>query len=370
MPMNGASGLVKLSDVAALAGVSLSTVSRVLNRRKYFDRLSQGTVERVQKAAEQLKYRPHHVAQTLATNRSMVIGIYVHVPTSFLEGKHYLIGGSYAGEIIGVAEQFLRPRGYDLLVINLSDSRQTLGRCAEKFHSRQVDGILLMQNPQPEELCYLSEQNVPAVAIDYSGPEVPVSYVRMDNTGGIGAAVDHLVSLGHRNIGFLGSCHPESFSDWEERHQAYLARMAHHQLPVKYDLHWPNTMRIERTLDFQFYEGVWATDFLVSKADRPTALVAMSDGQAFSVARRLAELGLRCPEDMSIVGFDDSIWARWSKPRLTTISHSMEQMAIRSCQILLDQMERWYAGDSWPTVHEMVKAELVVRESTGTRDSQ
>jgi DNA-binding LacI/PurR family transcriptional regulator len=355
---------VKLSDVAEAAGVSLSTVSRVLNRRKFFERLSQATVERVNKAAEALNYQPHHVAQTLATNRSMVIGVYVHVQSSMVEGEHPMIGNSYAGEILSYAERFFRERGYDLLIINLSAPQQTLKRCATKFHNRQVDGILTVYSAEPEELCFLNEQQVPAVAIDYAGPKVPVSYVGLDNHAAINLAVDHLVNLGHRNIGFLGACHPETFSDWRLRHTAFLEGMARHQLPVKYDLSWPNTPLIERKPDFQFQEGIWAIDFLSSRADRPTALVTISDGQAFAATRRMGELGWRCPQEMSVVGFDDSFLARWSRPSMTSISHNLKQMTNRACEILLGHIEQWYDQQAWQVVHEKIYGALTIREST------
>ncbi len=355
---------VKLSDVAELAGVSLSTVSRVLNRRKFFDRLSRATVERVNQAARQLNYQPHHVAQTLATNRSLVIGIYVHVQSSMVEGEHPMIGNSYAGEVLSHAERFFRERGYDLLIINLSGHQETLKRCAGKFHSRQVDGILTVYSTEPEELCFLNEQQVPAVAIDYAGPEVPVSYVALDNRAAIYSAVDYLVGLGHRNIAFLGECHPDTFPDLRVRHTAFLERMAKHQLPVKYELCWPNSPKFERKPDFQFLEGGWAADYLASCEDRPTALVTISDGQAFSVIRRLGELGLHCPREMSVVGFDDSFLARWSRPLMTSLSHNLNHMTTRACEVLLSHIEQWYVNQTWQVVHEKIQATLTVRDST------
>jgi len=304
------------------------------------------------------------MARALATNRSMVIGIYVPVPVSLAQGNHPIIGSSFASEILAYTEQFYRQHGYDLLVINLSDSQQTLRRCAQKFHSRQVDGILLIRIPQADELCYLGEQNVPAVAIDYAGPEVPVSYISLDNRSAIEAGVDHLVELGHRRIAFLGSCNPETLPDYDARHEAFLSRMAHHGLPVKYDLHWPNTIRVNRELDFQLREGNWAIDFLAQRDDRPTGLITVGDGQAFAAARHLGELGLRCPDDMSIVGFDDSFLARLSKPALTSISHNTRQVTNRACEILLDHIEHWQADRTWPVVQERVRGGLTFRAST------
>lgn len=355
---------VKLADVAELAGTSLSTVSRVLNRRKYFERLSAATIERVHAAAKQLNYQPHHVAQTLATNRSMVIGIYVHVAKSFAEGKHQIVGEGYGGEVMAAAESYFRDRGYDMLLVNMSAANRSLEQCAAKFKSRQVDGILTVYSCDTEELEYLAGQGVPAVAIDYAGPAVNASYVSLDNRAAVHAAVDHLVELGHRNIGFLGACNPEMFGDWRVRSEAFLERMRHHALAVRHHLVWPNTPEMPHKPDFQYYEAEWAINHLAKCEDRPTALITISDVQAFAAIRQMNVLGLNCPRDMSIVGFDDGVLSRWAMPKMTSVSHCLPGITQRACEVLLGHIEQWYVGKKWQPVQEQMGGTLTVREST------
>jgi len=359
------SNQVTLADVAELAGVSLSTVSRAIHKRKLHERLSKETIEKVEAAARKLNYRAHHVAQTLATNRSMIIGVHAHVSSSFIKAGHPAIGIGYAGDIMAHAEVFFRQHGYDLLIINLSNSsKMSLERCADKFHSRQVDGILAIGGNEPVELTHLRQQGIPLVAVDYSGGHVPVSHVSLDNEQGIHLAVDHLVELGHRRIAFLGTCHEESFLDCHLRHRSFLQRMAHHGLSVIHDLNWPHTICIERKPDYQFYEGRWAIDHLLKQADRPTALLTISDEQAYAAAQRLGELGLSCPADMSIVGFDNSIWSRWSLPALTSVTHDLQEITSQACDVLLQHIQQWYAKEPWDIVQKKIPGELAVRAST------
>jgi len=358
-------GGAKLSDVAMLAGVHLGTVRKVLRGRTANHRISEETVRKVQAAAKKLKYHPHHTARALATNQSMVIGVYVHVPTSFIEGEHGIIGGSYWGDVLAHAEQWFRQKGYDLLVVNLSSSAQSIRHCAEKYHSRQVDGILVASDADPQELEYLYEQGVPTVAIGYTGPDIPASYIRLDNRAGMFAVVDHLVELGHRNIAWLGVCHPDILGDWRERHDAVLERMAYHGLGVLHDLHWPNTPRFEHVPDFKLYEGAWAVDYLLAQSNRPSALVAIDDLQAFGAVRQLQERNCSCPQDLSVTGFDDSFFARWSRPKLTSVSHDIKQVTTRACEILLEHVSRRNENPVFDPVHETITASLIVRQSTG-----
>lgn len=355
-----------LADVAALAGVSVSTVSRAIHKRKLHERLSKETVERVKQAARKLNYRAHHVAQTLATNRSMVIGVYAHAPASFIEAGHPTVGIGYAGDVMAHAEAFFREQGYDLLLINLSSSStSSLERCAAKFQSRQVDGILSIGSNEPAELASLQKMQIPLVAVDYAGAYVPVSHVSLDNEQGIHLVVDHLVELGHRRIAFLGACHEESFLDCHERHRSFLQRMAHHGLPVVHDLNWPHTIVIKRKPDYQFFEGRWAVDHLLAQPEKPTALVTIGDEQAYAAIQRMNELGLLCPGDMSVAGFDNSIWARWSSPALTSVTHELPEITSRACKILLQHIEQWYAGEAWEIVQEKIPGRLALRGSTG-----
>lgn len=360
-----------LADVAALAGVSVSTVSRAIHKRKLHERLSRKTVEKVEMAARKLNYRAHHVAQTLATNRSMVIGIYAHASPSFVEAGHPTVGIGYAGDVMAHAEAFFREQGYDLLLINLSSSStRSLERCAAKFQSRQVDGILSIGGNEPAELAYLQKQQIPVVAVDYAGAYVPVSHVSLDNEQGIHLAVDHLVELGHRRIAFLGACHEESFLDCHVRHRSFLQRMAYHGLPVVYDLNWPHTIVVDRKPDYQFFEGRWAIDHLLAQPEKPTALITISDAQAYAAIQRMGELGLACPDDMSVVGFDNSIWARWSSPALTSVTHELGEITSSACKILLQHIEQWYAKEGWEIVQEKIPSSLAIRDSTAPSDKR
>jgi LacI family transcriptional regulator len=154
------------------------------------------------------------------------------------------------------------------------------------------------------------------------------------------------------------------FADWRQRSEAFLERMGQHGLPVRHHLVWPNTPEIEHRPDFQYYEAEWAINHLATCEDRPTALVTISDVQAFAAIRQMNVLGLKCPEDMSVVGFDDGVLSRWAMPKMTSVSHNLRQITQRACEVLLGHIERWYVGQAWEPVQEQIAGALTIREST------
>ncbi len=356
----------KLVDIARLANVSVTTASRVLNKRKYFDRISETTMQKVQAAARELHYEPNRTAQNLVTNRTHTIGVFVHPEQNLIGAHHPIVGESFTGFILGYSEEFFRELGYDLLIINFSENARSLGHCSARFHNNQIDGVLGVGSCNVTDLNYLAEQGVPAVAVNYAGASPRASFVGLDNIAAIHLGVDHLVSLGHKDIAFLGGCNPVVEEEYTVRCNAFRERMAHHSLTSRFVWNGYNTVVIPRERDFQYHEGRWAAEQIANMREGPTALITVGDIQAFGFVQRMGELGLQCPEDVSVIGFDNSIWARISSPGLTSLDHAVDEMTRRACSLLLDHIECCYANTPWQVKHEMLCPQLVVRNSTAS----
>lgn len=350
-----------LADIAAATGLSLSTVSRVLNRRKLHERLSAETTARVRAAAARLGYQPHLGAQALATRRSRTIGIAVHLPGS---DEAPVLAGAYLGEIAGRAEVFFRSRDHDLLFLNAADAARLPERCAAKFRGGQIDGVLAAGNTPAATLRRLEREGIPAVAVDYPGPADAGSHVGLDNRGAVALVLDHLAALGHRRIAFLGRRGPGVHGDAAVRRRAFAEGIARRGLAASAPFaDWP-----EPGIEGDEAAGAWAAQRIASLPHRrrPTALLAMSDETAFDLQRRLAGAGVDCPRDLSLAAFENGPAARLAAPALTVVDHNLRAITERACAVLLDRIERRHAGlRAAPPVREKVAGTLVVRESTG-----
>jgi DNA-binding LacI/PurR family transcriptional regulator len=314
--------------VARHAGVSQSTVSLVLSG-KSAGRISARTEAAVRQAAEELGYRPNVAARTLRTGTARTVGLVVTDVTH-----------PFFGPVLRGAQAAAWRAGYAVTLVDVANDPDRERGAFEALRAGPADGYMFFTVDPPER----SGEHV--VAIEVSPPGM--QFVRFDTERGTDLAVRHLIDLGHRRIGHLGSrLDAETFRLRRERVQAMLAEAGLE--PAGYE-----------RADFRFDDAQRGALALLDGPDRPTAVYADDDLLAGGVYLAARDLGLRIPEDVSVVGFDDLPFARVFAPPLTTIAIDPEELGATAFEVLLGVM----AGESGER-GRILPVELVVRGSTG-----
>lgn len=328
-----------LNDVAERAGVSTATVSRALRGLPV---VSEPTRARIVAIAEELGYVISPSASRLASGRTHTVGVVVP----------YVNRWFFAQVIVGV-EQELRSNGYDLLLYNLGGD---VGR--ERFFSemplrRRVDAVLVLSLPLSDtEVARLRALRIPIGLV--GGRVEAFACVRIDDVAGAATAVRHLVNLGHREIALIsgGTDVPMHFTTPLDRRRGYLDVLA--EAGIAY------SPELEATGDFTVAGGERAMSQLLGRSRRPTAVFALSDEMAFGAMRALRRAGLRVPQDVSVVGFDDHEMADLLE--LTTVAQPVVQQGAAVARLLLDQLA---AGSADPAQQVLsLPTQLIVRGST------
>ncbi|HIC94761.1 MAG TPA: LacI family transcriptional regulator [Anaerolineae bacterium] len=329
---------VTIKDVAERAGVAPSTVSRALNNR---GRVSPETRERVLRAARELGYRPAMAGRGLALGRTENLGFLIH-------HRQSLDPGSFYGEVLAGVDSEARAHGFHVLFS--ADVSENLPAMVKE---RRVDGLILAGCDIPRDLIVaLKARGVPLVLVDNHLDEV--DSVVTDNIGGAREAVAHLIRLGHEKIGFI--C--EWFGDlsFAERFEGYKLALQEHGLPFDESL-------TAEGLPRQPESGYVAMKRLLEKAV-PSAVFAANDMTAAEAIRVIKERGLKVPEDIAVVGFDDGSLAPHTEPPLTTMRVFRERMGIMAARRLLELIEE----PDQPPVQIKLATQLIVRGSCGANN--
>jgi DNA-binding LacI/PurR family transcriptional regulator len=323
-----------MADVAKLAGVSLQTVSRVINDSPH---VRADTRERVQEAMRKLEYRPNPVARALVTGRSRTLGV-----VSFDTTLH-----GPASTLFGI-ERAAHEADYFVSIVSLrSLASSSVVSAVERLRDQGVDGILVIapQESATSALLHLPE-DVPVVAAE-AGPDDSVPLVAVDQVQGAVLATTHLLELGHRTV-----WHISGPVDWLEAQD----RMSG----------WRATLEAAGASAPPVFHGDWSArsghELGRELAANPdvTAVFVANDQMALGLLRALHEAGRRIPGDISVVGFDDIPEAAYFTPPLTTVRQNFNEMGRRSLLLLLEQIE---SGVREPR-RETVPPELIVRTST------
>ena len=332
-----------IEAVARLAGVSTATVSRAL---RGLPNVSAQTRERVIAAAAQLDYVASPSASRLASGQTRSVGVV----------SPYL-GRWFFGEVLSGAEEVLRAAGYDVLLFALPDAAARAEFFARMPLRRRVDGVLILTLPLEDgEIAQLGNLGVPLGSVGVPGPRV--SMVGIDDMAAARTAVNHLANLGHQRIAVIGGgpSEPLHFRVPHDRLAGYRSAMAEAGLAV------PPGYEVDGR--FTYAGGEEAMGQLLSLPTPPTAVFAQSDEMAMGAMRTVRRAGLRCPDDVSIVGFDDHELA--SVVDLTTVGQPVHEQGRIAAQMVLDRL----AG-AQPQVR-LVPTRLVLRASTsppgGRRD--
>jgi DNA-binding LacI/PurR family transcriptional regulator len=318
--MNEQPTKVTAMDVARLAGVSQSAVSRVFTHGAS---ASKATVEKVRSAAQQLGYRPDPLARAMITGRTRIIGLVV----AYLDNQFYPV-------VLELLSRALQARGYHVLVFMAENSTERVAEVMQELLDYQVDGIITASVAMTNDLTTrCSAAGIPIVMFNRGQDDERLSEVTSDNIAGGRRAARHLIETGHRRIahvmGWQGS------STGRDRAEGF--RQA---------------LRDEGLEPFAMIDGMYSRDVasdavraMFSGNEKPDGIFVSSDHMAFAIMDTLRfELGLSIPDDVSVVGYDDVPMAAWPSFNLTTIRQPVRRMVEATVDILLNQIE----GESAP----------------------
>ncbi|WP_374944471.1 LacI family DNA-binding transcriptional regulator [Sphingomonas sp.] len=334
-------GSVSIKDVAAKAGVSPKTVSRVINGERHVRPEVRAAVQRV---VSELDYRPNAFARSLSSSRSYLLGLFIDDPSS-----------GYAADVQRGALLRCRDRSYHLVVEPIDfGSGDWAKAVAESILALRLDGAILTPPAcdRADLLDVLDSHALPYVRVSPRGNADRSGLVWMDDVAAAREMTEHLLALGHRDIGFVRGDPEHSVS--QRRWDGFQAAMADARIVPREDRVAPG--------DFSFLSGLAAGERLLGAPERPTAVFASNDDMALGVLMAAVKLGLSVPDSLSIAGFDDAPTSRAAWPQLTTIRQPKAEMAAAAVDILVDPRYRDDVGAG--AYRKLLPFELIARGST------
>ncbi len=330
---------VSLRELARYLNLSPTTISLVLNDSPAAEAIPPATKKRVVEAARRLNYRPNFLARSLRAQRTYAVGVMV---PELSEG--------YAALVMAGIEEVLMQRGYMCLATSHRHSARQVESVARQLADRQVEGLILVDTPYPVHT------PIPVVSVSGHREDEGVLNINLDHDAAAAQGIDHLMSLGHRAIAVIKG--QEFSSDTSVRWDAIALAARDRGIPIDPRL----VVQLEG--DSPSPEtGYAAAQKLLERGVRFTALFAFNDISAFGAIRAFQERGLRVPEVVSVVGFDDIWGAAYHIPALTTIRQPLRHMGALAAEKLVERIES-KSGAAAPASVQVVP-ELVVRESTG-----
>ncbi|KAE8763343.1 LacI family DNA-binding transcriptional regulator [Georgenia thermotolerans] len=329
-----------IRDVAAAAGVSVATVSRVTTASGY--PVGAETRARVLAAIEELNYRPNALASGLNQKNSRLVGVVA--PD---------LANAYYPEVTRGIEDVANEHGYQVLFCSTDRDRGKAAAYIDALLQKRVAGLAVVGGGPEVNLQPRDVAGYGASVVYIGRPSEKFSTVRAENGRAAAAMTQHLLDLGHTDIAFVSGA--DSSAATVERLRGYRRALKDNGLAA----------RPERVLAGDYTEagGYAAARALMEREDRPTALFAANDRMAIGAMAAMADLGLRVPEDVAVVGFDDVPMASYVRPALTSVSISARQLGVEAMRLLL-------AGPDARPRHVRVKTRLVVRASCGAHAPQ
>ena len=326
---------MRLEDVAKRAKVSIATVSRVVNET---NTVSSATRRRVLAALEELNYTPNLQARLLVSGQSNILGLIV----SNLENPFFV-------DLFHLLESYAANAGYELIVANTNYEPKRLAETLRMLRGRCVTGIAIAASETlPREVSEMLAAKTPVICINTNEALHGLSHIRVDARSGMRKLVDHLASLGHRRLAYL--CHERTYKGGtDERHATFEETCDAHDIEY---VHVPMPARES------WEDGRNAVRKLLAQGFDASGIVCVNDMTALSVLRALCDHGIRCPEQVSVTGFDNIPIAHLTCPSLTTASIASDRIAEMIFKTLT-------AAPSSAATDSTFDPELLVRESTG-----
>ncbi len=332
--------MTKLQDVAELAGVSASTVSRVINEP---EKVNDRTRARVQEAIRTLRYRPSRVARRLRVERGLSNLVGLIIPD---------LQNPFFADLARGVEDVAQRHGYTVLIGNSDENLDKESRYLEVMHAESVDGVILppcsVTDPAAIEL---ARSGMPFVCVDRRVAKLKADTVVTDNVRGAYEAVEHLIRLGHRRIGFIEG-RPQ-ISTSRERLEGYRQALADHDLELDPEL--------VRAGDSRQESGRRLAHELLTLPDRPTALLVGNSLMTLGALETIQGEGLNIPAEIAVVGYDDMPWALALNPPLTVVRQPGYDIGSQAMELLLQRIQT----PERSTTLVVLEPELVVRGSCG-----
>jgi DNA-binding LacI/PurR family transcriptional regulator len=330
---------ITIRDVAKKADVSVATVSRVINHSAT---VKEATRQKVLSAIKECGFTYNAIARSLSTKKSVTIGVVV--PT--------IINPVFAQSTKGI-QDFSNSCGYSIILGNSDYSSDVEDRLIEVFKEKRVEGIILTcSNIHHEYIQRLKQFSLPFVLLYNTPFDKTLNFVTIDNYKAAYEIVEHLVKLGHRRIGMIAGRFDMSDRSLA-RFQAFKACLKDHGIPDR-PIYFIET-------DLSFEGGRKAMEALLDIIPPLTGIFCSNDFMAMGAMKSIREKGLRIPEDISIVGFDDIEMASYFSPELTTIHQPAYEMGLKGAELLFNIS----SGDLKDSQHIILEHELVIRNSTG-----
>ncbi len=325
----------RIRDVAERAQVSTATVSHVLNGTRT---VTDSTRDRVLTAIRELNYHPSAVARSLKTQSTYTLGVMVSDITN-----------PFSTAVVRGIEDVASANGFNLILCNTDENEDKAEAYVRLLLARRVDGLVLAPTGRSSDLLERFREMAPIVVIDRADPGMTLPFVGVDNVAGARKAVNHLVDDGHTRIGIVAGLPAVSTS--AQRLEGYRLALARRGMAADPDL--------ERTGQSTVEGGEQAAVELLSLAERPTALFTTNNFMTLGALRACARLGLRCPDDVAILGFDDHEWAPLFTPPLSVVRQPTYEIGTTAAALLL----RAIAGERLSTEPRLLNTTLLIRES-------
>jgi LacI family transcriptional regulator len=329
---------VTIAEIARVAGVSVSTVSRALANHNY--PLKEETRSRILTLAEEMGYKPNLVARSLQNSRSHIVGVIVDRMQS-----------PFSAATVQGVQDGLRNAGYSISIAYSNRDRQLAIEAINAFYSRQVDGIIIINSwLHTYNDPVLMMQDRPFVFVNRRFENSIQNCVGPGDRFGAQLAAQHLVDLGHRRIGYING-----MEDWIESQNRFFG---YRDVLIK------NGLPVDESIichgDWGVKSGFREAQKLLSLEERPTAIFAANDIMALGAIYAIQEAGLSIPADIAVVGYDDRDFAAWIRPSLTTVRMPAFEMGLAAARLLQEQI----AGEELEDATQ-IPGSLIIRESCG-----
>ncbi len=328
---------VTIKDIAKLAGVSHTTVSRALNDSPL---ISEDTKKRITSIAKELNYTPNYNAKSLVLDRSYNIGL-------FFSTIHEGTSSNFFYEVVRGVNGIVH-KEFNLIVSGIDDYIN--------FHSinkKHFDGIIVMsQSTKDDSFIYnILEKSIPLVVLNREIQAAPITNILSDDQKGAYKAVEHLIQRGHKKIAIIEG--KKGFKSTQERKEGFLQALIRYNIPMNKDF------IVEGKYDLE--SGYRAMQQILNLSSIPTAVFCSNDDMAVGAMKAIAERGLKIPENISLMGFDDNVFSSFLSPALTTVKRPIEEISKEGAKKLLELI----GGKQIEREIIYMNTELQLRESVG-----
>ncbi|MBC8768358.1 LacI family DNA-binding transcriptional regulator [Arenibacter sp. BSSL-BM3] len=335
-------GRVTIKDIARELNIAPSTVSRALNDHPA---IKKETKDAVKALAEELDYQPNLLALNLLQKKSNTIGVIVPEIT----------GHFFSAIITGIQDVIVNSE-FNIMICLSNESYEEEMTIVKKLSKIQIDGVLVSPSSETKNFDHfrrLQKSGIPVVVFDRDCPGLEADKVLVDDYHGAFQAVEYLIGTGCKNIAHLGG--PLNLSTTEHRLQGYLDALEKNNIPV-------NGKHIVHVPGFSHKDGIKPTKKLLELKERPDAIFAYNDNIAISAMHIAKKMGLKIPEEVSVLGFDDEPHSSFITPSLSTVWQPVYSMGMLSARILLSHLNN--KNTTLEFRKEVFKPELVIRASS------